>query len=305
MQQYVITNEAGVILSVFKLVEPHSFTPPLGLLLVPDPNEEGVLAGSWDGEEFHPPGEPPTNVADADRDVQVLFSLLNATNVFLQESWDGVQEIPTKATNAPPAVAASSAAGSVETRFALEDHEHGINASQQSQISALQSNVGSLLTLTGGLNTPAPATATPAADSGSGAVGTSVKFAREDHAHPLPVGAASTVTRRVLGTAWQPSATKMVMVVATVRISVTSTIGGASEAAVELRSDSSNPPTTVRTRAQNRSAVTLAIALQVIDEKTFTLVHLVPAGDRVVLTQSVNTGTNTCTIERVTETVIG
>ncbi len=51
--------------------------------------------------------------------------------------------------------------------------------------------------------------------------------------------------------------------------------------------------------------VTLALALQVVDEKTFTLVHFVPAGHRVIIAQSVNTGTNTVTLERVAEITVG
>jgi hypothetical protein len=310
-----------------------TFSPPL--FLQADPNEEGIIGGSYDGNGFHAPAPPPLE----DR-VAALEADWAEDGVMRLSVEAAIATIPTKAVNAPPAVAASSATGSEEARFALENHEHGINATQQSQISGLQSNVSSLLSLTNGLNTPAPGTETPSANSGSGSVGTSPKFAhddhvhpavsvptasnatpvapgatgaagsgtafsRDDHRHPLSAVVASTGTSRALETAWTPSADKAVLVVATVRIAVTSTIGGASEAAVELRSDSASTPTTIRTRAQNRSAVTLAIALQVIDEKTFTLVHLVPAGDKVLLTKTVNTGTNTCTLERVTEIVIG
>jgi hypothetical protein len=318
-----------------------------GAYLVADPNEEAdPNGGSWNGTNFVPAPGPTLEeqVATLQDELAALTSdmsaAMSAKDGEIAALQSAVATIPTKATSAPPAVAASSAAGSVETRFALENHEHGINATQQSQISGLQSNVSSLLSLTNGLNTPAPGTATPSANSGSGSVGTSPKYAHEDHAHPavsvptasnatpvapgatgaagsgtafsrddhqhpLPAVVASTGTSRALETAWTPSADKAVLVVVTVRIAVTSTIGGASEAAVELRSDSASTPTTVRTRAQNRAAVSLAIALQVVDEKTFTLVHLVPAGDKVLLTKSVNTGANTTVLERVTEVVIG
>jgi hypothetical protein len=41
---------------------------------------------------------------------------------------------------------------------------------------------------------PAPATATPLTDTGTGAVGTSVKYAREDHVHPASAGGGASVT---------------------------------------------------------------------------------------------------------------
>lgn len=213
--------------------------------------------------------------------------------------------IPTKASNAPAAVASSSALGAVETRYAREDHEHAINASQQGQISALQGNVSSLLTLTGGLNTPAPATATPAAPAASGAVGTASKYAREDHVHPLPAAAASTPSRTLNSAGFQPSTTKLVLVSYSVRITCTASLSGGQDGKIELMSDANATPTTVRAVAQNRNSVSLAIALTAINEQTAQLSALVPAGHYVRLISTQTTGAPTFAIVSQSEVVVG
>lgn len=212
--------------------------------------------------------------------------------------------MPVKASAAPPAVAAASAKGVVESEFALRDHTHEINGAQNSAISSNQSAISALQTLTGGLNTPGPSNNAGAALAATGAAGAGTTYSRDGHAHPLPIVTPSTGTARVLGTAWTPSTTKAVLVVATVKIVCTATIAGASEGSVEFRSDTATTPTTQRCRVQNRNAVSLAVVLQAVNEQTGTLVHLVPAGEKALLVAA-QTGTVTITLERVTETVIG
>lgn len=212
--------------------------------------------------------------------------------------------MPTKATNAPPAVAGASALGNVEVRYALENHTHEINGAQQSAISANQSAISALQTLTGGLNTPNVANADPSDLAATAAQGASSRYARQDHAHKLPVVTPSTGTSRSLGTAWQPSATKAVEVTATINISTTTNVGGVSEGIVQCLSDSATTPTTLRTRVRNRNAITLAIALQQVNDNTFSVTYLVPAGHYILFAGS-GTGTFTNTLERVTECVIG
>lgn len=287
------------------------FSPPNGYHIVGSPsysfpdrtNQPYYVQQHYEVEEDVP---PPPSLEDRVAALEAWSDGMEADKASIEADIDALEAaMPTKATSAPPAVNATSVKGAVEVRYALEDHTHEINGTQQSAISSAQSAISALQTLTGGLNTPAPANADPVAPDATAAQGVSGRYARQDHRHPLPAVASSVGTSRSLGTPWQPNASKAVLVIATVRISVTSTIGGASEAAVELRSDSASTPTTQVCRAQNRSAVTLAVALQVVDEKTFPLMHLVPAGHRVLLTQSVNTGTNAVTLERVAEIAIG
>lgn len=300
MARYAIVNNAThFVVNVIEWDGVSSWEPPDGCSAILDTNGAAEIGGTYIAPNFSPAPDPEvpdpqpltltervevleTDWADEGvmrADIVAQLSGLQANLGALAFSLDSLT-IPSPATAAAADPAAAATVG-VAVKFAREDHKH----KKQDIPEASDANPQTLATV---------------ASSGTGA-----KFARDDHKHGIPIVTPTTGTSRAIGTAWTPSADKPVLVVATVRISVTSTIGGASEAAIEMRSDSAATPTTRRCRAQNRATVSLAAILQVVDEKTFTLVHLVPAGEKVILVKSVNTGTNTTTLEEVTETVIG
>lgn len=109
---------------------------------------------------------------------------------------------------------------------------------------------------------------------------------------------------RALNTVFQPSATKITLVTYSVRITCTATIGGNQDGKVELLSDASNPPTTVRAMMSNRMAVTLALTLQAINEQTSVLTALVPAGHYVKLLTTQITGTPAFALVSQTEVAL-
>lgn len=324
------------------------FDPPHGCTWVEDladPATDGSAepGGTWTGTEFlpsDPPPPPEPTIEDRVASLEADWAEGGAMRDAIAADVAALQAaMPTKATNAPPAVASSGACGAVETRFALEDHEHAINASQQSQISALQGNVSSLLSLTGGLNTPAPATAagttpssaavgtsakyaredhvhpaqsvpsassaTPAALAVTGAAGSGTAFSRDDHVHPLPTVASATPARTLNSAGFQPSTTKAVWVTYSVRITCSASLSGNQDGKVELMCDANATPTTVRATVQNRNSVAIAIALTIVNEQTAQLSYLVPAGHYVRLISTQTTGSPTITLINQAEVTIG
>lgn len=162
----------------------------------------------------------------------------------------------------------------------------------------------------------APATAIPQTP-GTGTVGTSLKYAREDHIHPAqsvtvgPQGPAGfgTVTpstpTRTIGTAFQPSATNAVLCIYSIQIACTASLTGGQTGTVQLLSDASNPPTTVRATIGNQNTSTLTIGLTIVNNQTATLSYLVPIGQYVKLVSANVTGTPTFTMIAQTEEVLG
>lgn len=186
-----------------------------------------------------------------------------------------------------------------------------------------------------------PSNTTPLATTPGGAVGTSQSFARGDHQHPpqtsvtgnagtatalqtarlingvsfdgtadisVPAGSL-TVTpstpTRTLGTAFQPSTTKPVLCIYSIQIACTASLTGGQAGQVQLLSDASNPPTTVRATIANQNTSALTIGLTVVNNQTATLPYLVPVGHYVKLVSTNTTGTPTYTMVSQTEEALG
>lgn len=118
---------------------------------------------------------------------------------------------------------------------------------------------------------------------------------------------ASTVSTatpsRTLNSNFTPSATKMVWVAYTISISCSATIaGGGQTGKVELRSDTSSTPTTVRAWIANTNSVSLAVAVGVVNTQEATISCMVPAGHNVRL---VSSGSATISIVAQCEVTIG
>ena len=123
-----------------------------------------------------------------------------------------------------------------------------------------------------------------------------------------PAGPASvtpSVPTRVLGTAFQPHATKPVRVCYTVKTQVTNPlVAGASVATVTLLSDAANPPTTERARTEADSSVGLAVSIALTTFNTTPLTYIVPPSHWVRLVAT-GTGTFTNSIVSQVEEVLG
>lgn len=153
-------------------------------------------------------------------------------------------------------------------------------------------------------NVPVAGSNSPLADTNPAVVGVSNAYAREDHAHPL-FAVTPAVSTRVIGTTFQPSATKAVLVSYSVRTQVTNPlVAGTSTALVTLLSDASNPPTTERARVAAESSVALAVAVAITTSNTAPVSYLVPPGHFVRLA-STTTGTAATSIASQVEEVIG
>lgn len=123
---------------------------------------------------------------------------------------------------------------------------------------------------------------------------------------PAGLGTVTPSTpARVLGTTFQPSATKAVLCSYSVRTQVTNPLlAGASTALVTLLSDSASPPTTERCRVNAESSVALAVAIAITTANTAPLSYLVPIGHNVRLVSTV-TGTGATSIVSQTEEALG
>jgi len=114
----------------------------------------------------------------------------------------------------------------------------------------------------------------------------------------------STPTR-VVGTAFQPSATKATLVLYTVKTTVTNPLlVGTSTASITLLSDAAANPTTVRGIAAAESGVGVTVTVALTTSNTAVLAYLVPAGHYVKLTTAV-TGTGSVTIVNQVELTLG
>lgn len=107
--------------------------------------------------------------------------------------------VPT-GTTTTPLMDGTAAAGS-ETKWAHGDHRHPTDTTRAaaSDLSALQTQVDNLVI-------PAAATASPLMD-GTAAVGTSAKYAKEDHVHPTDTSRAPLASPNLTGTPTAPTAT--------------------------------------------------------------------------------------------------
>jgi len=106
---------------------------------------------------------------------------------------------------------------------------------------------------------------------------------------------------RVLNTTFQPSATRPVLGIYSVRIASSLTLTGGQAGRVELRSDAASPPVTVQCRAAGGSTGTVIVGVSIVDTAEAVLVYLFPEGHNGQLTTVNETGTPTYTLTRVTE----
>jgi len=114
----------------------------------------------------------------------------------------------------------------------------------------------------------------------------------------------STPTR-VIGTAFQPHATKAVECSYSIKTQVTNPVlAGTSTATVRLLSDASNPPTTVRDAVEATSGVGVSVTIALTTSNTAALRYIVPAGHYVLLQQAI-VGTGSASIAAQTEEVLG
>lgn len=110
-------------------------------------------------------------------------------------------------------------------------------------------------------------------------------------------GVISTATpARSFGTAFCPSSTRPVMGYYSVRIESTFSLSGGESGRVELLSDTSNPPTTVRARMAGGATGTAVSGLSMVDTAEGVLSYLVPAGHCVLIRTVDETGTPTYTL---------
>jgi len=101
---------------------------------------------------------------------------------------------------------------------------------------------------------------------------------------------------RAFGTAFQPSTTVPTFVSYSARVVSALSLVTGQAGRVELRSDTSNPPTTVRARVAGGSTGTLAVGLAIADIAEGPLAYIVPAGHYVNLVTVNETGTPTYSI---------
>lgn len=150
------------------------------------------------------------------------------------------------------------------------------------------------------------------ADGATGAQGpkgdTGAQGAKGDTGATGPAG-LGTITpstpSRSLNTTFQPSATKAVLTSYSIQLSVTNPLlVGTSSAQVQLLSDSSNPPTTVRATAGISSGVGITVTLALTTGNTIPVTYIVPAGHYVRLV-STTTGTGSASIAAQAEEALG
>lgn len=109
-------------------------------------------------------------------------------------------------------------------------------------------------------------------------------------------------------TGFQVSSTKKSLVIYSIKISTTSTIGGSAEGEVYLETATTNSSTpsdwTTISKISNGQAITLAIILQSVQPLTQELMGIIPAGNYVRLRSSNVSGTPTYTYATGQETLI-
>lgn len=99
-----------------------------------------------------------------------------------------------------------------------------------------------------------------------------------------------SATSRALNANFTPSATNARMVFYSIAASCSATLAGGQTSTIELRSDTSATPTTVRSTVSVGNTVALAVAITVTNTQTAMLSYLVPPGHNVRLVSS-----GTCT----------
>lgn len=111
-------------------------------------------------------------------------------------------------------------------------------------------------------------------------------------------------TRTIGGSPFQPSTTRNAFVTYTARVVSNLSLSGGAVGRVELRSDASNPPTTVRARVAGGNSGTLTIGLNTNDTAEAPMSYIVPVGHFVQIVSVNESGTPTYTLPVQCETVL-
>lgn len=192
---------------------------------------------------------------------------------------------PASATPAAP----GSAVPGTSLKYAREDHVHPPQTSVTGSSGSATGNAGT-------------ATALQTAHNING-----VSFdGTTDITVPpgTPTITPSTPTR-VLGTAFQVSTTKAALCIYSVQIACTASLSGGQAGQVQLLSDASNPPTTVRVTVANQNTSALTIGLTVVNNQTAALSYIAKPNDYVLLKTTNTTGTPSYTLVSQTEETLG
>lgn len=115
----------------------------------------------------------------------------------------------------------------------------------------------------------------------------------------------ATTPSRTVGTAFQPNATKGTYCTYTFLISCSLSLTGGQEGKVDLLSDTSNPPTTLRDTISQSNTGTLTIGLALTQANKFSLSYIVPPAHYVKLVSTNVTGSPTITLISQAEVTIG
>lgn len=110
---------------------------------------------------------------------------------------------------------------------------------------------------------------------------------------------------RSLNTVFQPSTTNAVAVFYDVDVTAGLSLSGGTTGRVQLLSDASNPPTTIRRNMGNGNSGALTIGLSLNQLVTMGLSYIVPIGHFVKLVTVNTTGTPTFSLAAQTEEVLG
>lgn len=152
----------------------------------------------------------------------------------------------------------------------------------------------------------APSTAVPVALAPAGAVGSSAGYARGDHVHPLPTIAVNSAPGRALATTaapspWQVSADKYAMVNYSAQITCAALLIAGQDGRIDLVSDASTNPTTIRASMRNANSGVLSLTSIQMNPLTY----IVPPGHYVGLFTRNLVGTPSFSLVTQTEHIIG
>lgn len=102
---------------------------------------------------------------------------------------------------------------------------------------------------------------------------------------------STSTPSRSLGTAFRPSTTNLTAVYYTAQVASAISLSGGASGRIELLSDSSNPPTTVRGRVKSGNTGTVVLGVSQTVTVEGELHYLVPIGDYVLLQSVTESGT--------------
>lgn len=109
---------------------------------------------------------------------------------------------------------------------------------------------------------------------------------------------------RTLGTAFQPSLSRLTHVCYSVKVDTVLTLTGGQEGRIEILSDSANPPTVIRGSAPGRNTGTVVVGMTMTNSSGGSLCAMVPPKDYVLLRGVNVTGTPTYTITQQVEDLL-